>query len=289
MILWGLDCTNLANKSRERNLKPYTWSPSHVEINFIIILCWWEFNWSSSQVRVNNLDQWSSYTTSQYCKSRFLKLMLGVAVTCSNKQTFIDKIQVTACVAVNIDGWHEDDNCDLPKKYRLPSKWEIKHFSPWTRQHNTLSLLALPLSSTQRWATGPNKIKIKSILQGWTCKQDQNYDISLSLLCRSGQGGSQHRAWTLSWRWRPHQATRSGLKSVTSSTSRWDLYECSIFCPHHHHHHHHQIIIVFILLLLMIMITGGSPQGGAVQPACRERGSLWEGARRPDTLEKGST
>ena len=26
---------------------------------------------------------------------RFLKLMLGVAVTCSNKQTFIDKIQVT--------------------------------------------------------------------------------------------------------------------------------------------------------------------------------------------------
>ena len=105
--------------------------------------------------------------------------MLGVAVTCSNKQTFIDKIQVTACVAVNIDGWHEDDNCDLPKKYRLPSKWEIKHFSPWTRQHNTLSLLALPLSSTQRWATGPNKIKIKSILQGWTCKQDQNYDIFL--------------------------------------------------------------------------------------------------------------
>ena len=166
MILWGLDCTNLANKSRERNLKPYTWSPSHVEINFIIILCWWEFNWSSSQVRVNNLDQWSSYTTSQYCKSRFLKLMLGVAVTCSNKQTFIDKIQVTACVAVNIDGWHEDDNCDLPKKYRLPSKWEIKHFSPWTRQHNTLSLLALPLSSTQRWATGPNKIKIKIYLAG---------------------------------------------------------------------------------------------------------------------------
>ena len=40
--------------------------------------------------------------------SRFLKLMLGVAVTCSNKQTFIDKIQsmddttqhaLTSCVA----------------------------------------------------------------------------------------------------------------------------------------------------------------------------------------------
>ena len=42
---------------------------------------------------------------------RFLKLMLGVAVTCSNKQTFIDKIQVTPApfrwlLSANEDGWH---------------------------------------------------------------------------------------------------------------------------------------------------------------------------------------
>ena len=76
----------------------------------------------------------------------------------------------------------------------------------------------------------------KSFLQERTCKQDKNYDMSLSLFfCRSGRVGSQHRAWTPSWRWQPRQEMRSGLKSVTSSTSRWVLYEFSIFCPHHHH------------------------------------------------------
>ena len=37
---------------------------------------------------------WSSGPPTDGLSSRFLKLMLGVAVTCSNKQTFIDKIQV---------------------------------------------------------------------------------------------------------------------------------------------------------------------------------------------------
>ena len=46
--------------------------------------------------------------SSQPSIDRFLKLMLGVAVTCSNKQTFIDKIQVTPTLAMadDEDGWH---------------------------------------------------------------------------------------------------------------------------------------------------------------------------------------
>ena len=46
--------------------------------------------------------------SSQPSIDRFLKLMLGVAVTCSNKQTFIDKIQVTPALVMadDEDGWH---------------------------------------------------------------------------------------------------------------------------------------------------------------------------------------
>ena len=103
--------------------------------------------------------------------------MLGVAVTCSNKQTFIDKIQVTACVAFNIDGWHEDDNRDLPKNYHPAFKYNI---SVPGRDNSTRSHCLRCLFHLHK---GRRPVQIrsrsKSILQEWTCKQDQNYDIFL--------------------------------------------------------------------------------------------------------------
>ena len=109
--------------------------------------------------------------------------MLGVAVTCSNKQTFIDKIQVTACDAVNIDGWHEEDNCDLPKKSSPCLQNGKYNISVPGRDNTTRSHCLRRLFHLHKGGR-PLQIRSrsKSFLQEWTCKQDQNYDIiSISL------------------------------------------------------------------------------------------------------------
>ena len=132
----------------------------------------------------------------------------------------------------------------------------------------------------------------KSFLQEWTCKQDQTklWYISISLLLQEWTGRISAQSLNSELK----MATPPGDEIWAQKCHELDFQVGSIWIfnilppspsPI-------TIIVFFPLLLLKIimimMTTGGSPQGGAVQPAGRERGSLWEGARRSDTLEKGS-